>query len=248
MSPRPPIDRRAFLHSASFAALVPGAAALLASSAVAAPEGNQDDDKKSTDAVPYVLPPLPYKSNELDSFLSAEILELHHDKHHAGYVKGLNAAQDALAEARTKGDFALVKHWTRQVAFHGSGHLLHTLYWNSMSPQGGGEPTPKVKKWLEAAFGTFDAFKKQFAQTCKDVEGSGWGILAFEPAGNRMIVLGAEVHQQMGVHGAIPLIVCDVWEHAYYLKYQNKRGDYVDKFFDVVNWKFAHEQLKAAIH
>ncbi len=249
MSPRPPIHRRAFLRHASLAALVPGAAILLDPRAAAGPSpAEQDDDKKAVDPVAYALAPLPYKTNALDSVLSAEILELHHGKHHAAYVKGLNGALDALAEARTKGDFALVKHWTRQVAFHGSGHVLHTLYWNSMSPDGGGEPTAKMKKWLEAGFGSVDAFKKQFAQTCKDVEGSGWGILAYEPVGNRLVILGAEVHQQMGAHGAVPLIVCDVWEHAYYLKYQNKRADYVDKFFDVVNWKFATEALKAALH
>jgi Fe-Mn family superoxide dismutase len=194
----------------------------------------------------YSLAPLPYANNALDGYLSAEILELHHDKHHAGYVAGLNKALADLAEARSSGNLAAVKPLSRAVAFHGSGHVLHTLYWNSMSPNGGGEPAGELKAALETSFGSVDAFRKHFAEATKNAEASGWGVLAYEPIGNRLLVLAAEVHQQMAVQGAVPLLVCDVWEHAYYLRYQNRRPEYVDRFFDVINWGYAAERLAKA--
>ncbi|MBK8229209.1 MAG: superoxide dismutase [Candidatus Eisenbacteria bacterium] len=194
----------------------------------------------------YLLPPLPYGTGDLDSYLSTEILEFHHDKHHAAYVEGLNKALASLAQARQEANFSAVKDLSRAVAFHGSGHILHTLYWNSMSPKGGGEPTGLLQAMLESSFGTVDAFRKQFAAATKAAEASAWGILAYEPMGDRLLVLAAESHQQMGLQGSVPLLVCDVWEHAYYLRYQNRRADYVDGFWSVVNWAFAAERLAAA--
>ena len=196
--------------------------------------------------VEYTLPPLPYAINALDGFLSAEILELHHDKHHAGYVKGLNGALASLEEARRKGDFASIKALERAVAFHGSGHVLHTLYWSSMSPSGGGDPKGDLKALVDRSFGSVDGLRKQLAAATKAAEASGWGILAYEPLGQRLITLAAESHQQMGFQGSVPLLVCDVWEHAYYLRYKNDRGSYVDKFQDVIHWDFAAERLAKA--
>lgn len=193
----------------------------------------------------YTLPPLPYAANALDGYLSAEILELHHGKHHAGYVKGLNDTLAAMADARKKSDFAAIKHLERQLAFNGSGHALHTLYWNSMSPKGGGAPKPSLARAIELSFGSVDAFRAHFAAATKAAEASGWGILAWEPMGKRLVVLAAESHQQMGMHGAVPLIACDVWEHAYYLRYKNDRGTYVDRFFDVIDWSGAEERFTA---
>ena len=195
---------------------------------------------------PYELPPLPYDKGALDGFLSAEILEIHHDKHHAGYVKGLNATLDAMADARKKGDHAAIKHLARQLAFNGSGHALHTLYWHSMSPKGGGKPGGSIGAAIDASFGGFDAFKAQFAAATKNAEGSGWGVLAWEPLGGRLVILAAESHEQMGFVGTTPLVACDVWEHAYYLRYKNDRGTYVDRFFDVIDWRGAASRLDAA--
>lgn len=197
-------------------------------------------------AGPYKLDPLPYDKGALSAFLPAEILELHHGKHHAGYVTGLNKALADLAQARTDGNFAAVKDLSRAVAFHGSGHVLHTLYWSSMSPSGGGEPAGGLKAAIEKSFGSVDAMRKHFAAATKAAEASGWGILAYEPMADQLVILAAEAHQQMGLHGSTPLLVCDVWEHAYYLKYMNKRADYVDGFMGVINWTFAAERLQAA--
>lgn len=195
----------------------------------------------------YELPPLPYPSDALEGFLTREILELHHDEHHKKYVDGLNAALERLAEARENDDFESVQAHTRAVAFHGSGHALHTLYWHSMSPDGGGDPAGDLKKSIEASFGSVDGFRRHFAAAAEAAEASGWGILAYEPLGERLVVLAAESHQQMGFHGAAPLLVCDVWEHAYYLRYHHRRAEYVRGFLDVIHWDFAAERLSQAL-
>jgi len=194
----------------------------------------------------YVLPELPYAYDALEPHIDKQTLILHHDKHHDAYVKGLNAALARLADARKAGDHALVKHWSREVAFHGSGHVLHCLYWHSMSPRGGGMPQGELARVIGADFGSVEAFVAQFAAATKAVEASGWGVVAYEPLGKHILILQAEKHQDLTVWGVVPLLVCDVWEHAYYLKYQNRRPDYVDAFLKVVNWPFAEERLKGA--
>ncbi len=235
--------------------LVAGAA--LAAPLLGATEALAADEKKkapppkgaaggATKMRPYELPPLPYAKNALDGYLSAEILELHHGKHHAGYVKGLNDTLAQLQEAQKKGDFSKIKPLERALAFHGSGHVLHTLYWNSMSPKGGGNPTGALKSAIETSFGSVDACRKQLAAAAKAGEASAWGVLAWEPLGNRLVTLAAENHQNQGFQGSVPLLVIDVWEHAYYLKYKADRGSYVDKFFDVANWDFAAQRLAQA--
>jgi Fe-Mn family superoxide dismutase len=202
--------------------------------------------KAATEPAAYELPELPYAKDALDGFLSAEILELHHDKHHAGYVKGLNETLEKMAEARRSGDLSGIKALERALAFHGSGHVLHTLYWNSMSPGGGGQPDGDLLAAIVGSFGSLDGFRKHFSAATKNAEASGWGILAYEPLGQRLVVLAAESHQQMGLHGTVPLLCCDVWEHAYYLRYKNDRGTYVDKWWDVVDWKQAAARLATA--
>ncbi len=194
----------------------------------------------------YALSPLPYAYDALEPYIDAQTMRLHHDVHHAGYVKGLNAALAAMADARAKGDFALIDRLAQKAAFNGSGHILHEVFWKNMAPAGtGGKPAGALLARIERDFGSAKALQAQFAQTAKTVEGSGWGILAYEPLGKRLVVLQAEKHQNLTQWGAVPLLVCDVWEHAYYLKYQNKRGDYVDNFFNVVNWNDVAERFDA---
>lgn len=244
-----PIRRRELLSLATGAALaLPALAACRAHAAPAAAAAATPSPSPATGTPgAYTLPPLPYPKNALDGYLSAEILEIHHGKHHAAYVKGLNEAVTGLEEARAKGDFKHVKALERSLAFNGSGHVLHSLYWNSMSPNGGGEPQGELKKLIERDFGSVDAFRKHFAAATKAAEASSWGALAWEPLGQRLVVLAFEDHQNMSFQGATPLIVCDVWEHAYYLRYRNDRGTYVDRFFDVANWNFAQQRLNEAM-
>ena len=192
----------------------------------------------------HVLPPLPYGYKALEPVIDEETLHLHHDKHHAGYVKGLNKAELALAKARKSGDFSMIKHLERDLAFHGSGHILHSIYWQNLSPNGGGVPKGKIAKAIRRSFGSFDEFKAQMIAATKSVEGSGWGLLCYHLMSNSLVILQAEKHQNLTQWGAFPLLVIDVWEHAYYLKYQNRRAEYVKKIFDIINWQNVEKRLK----
>jgi Fe-Mn family superoxide dismutase len=194
----------------------------------------------------YELPALPYDYNALEPHIDEQTLHLHHDKHHKAYVDGLNNAEAKLQEAREKADFALVKHWTRELAFHGSGHLLHSLYWTVMAPGGkggGGKPEGDLLHRLEADFGSFDIFTKQFAATAAAVEGSGWALLVLSPLAKKLEILAVEKHQDLTQWGCLPLLTVDVWEHAYYLKYQNRRADYIAAWWNVVNWPEVAKRL-----
>ena len=194
----------------------------------------------------YALPPLPYAADALEPYYDKRTVELHHDKHHAAYVAGFNKTLELLAAARKAGDHAAIRALSRNLAFHGSGHVLHTLFWNSMKP-GGSPPVPDaLAKAMQEAFGSVDAAQAQFAAAAKDVEASGWGVLAYEPAADALVILQAERHEDLTIWGAVPLLVCDVWEHAYYLKYANNRSEWVDNFMKLANWDFAAQRLAAA--
>jgi len=194
----------------------------------------------------YTLPSLDYNFDALEPHIDEQTMRLHHDIHHNGYVKGLNNALKSLKEARGSGDYSMVPYHTQKVSFHGSGHVLHSIFWKNMLPNGGGKPKGKLKKAIESEFGSFDQFKSQFITASSKVEGSGWGILAYQPLGDQLVVLQAEKHQNLTQWGAVPILVIDVWEHAYYLKYQNRRGDYVKAFFNVINWDDVAKRLSLA--
>ncbi|KAB2338372.1 superoxide dismutase [Cytobacillus depressus] len=194
----------------------------------------------------HVLPPLPYSYNALEPYISEEIMKLHHDKHHKSYVDGLNKAEKMLQDARKSGDYSLVKHWSRELAFHGSGHYLHSIFWNNMKPNGGGAPSGSLIKDIEKYFGSFDAFKKHFSEAAKQVEGVGWAILVWSPRSRHLEILQTERHMLLTQWDTIPLLVLDVWEHAYYLQYKNNRGDYVNNWWNVVNWRNVEERFQNA--
>lgn len=194
----------------------------------------------------HQLPPLPYPYEALEPHIDAETMRLHHYKHHLSYVNGLNNAEKKLAEARRTGDYALIKHWEREAAFHGAGHYLHTIFWNVMSPHGGGKPTGPAAAQLHKDFGSFDAFKKHFSEAADKVEGGGWAILVWSPRSHRTEILQAEKHQNLSQWDVIPLLVLDVWEHAYYLKYQNNRASYIEAWWNVINWKHVNDRLDTA--
>lgn len=194
----------------------------------------------------HTLPPLPYAYNALEPYIDEATMRIHHDKHHQSYVDGLNNAENKLAEARRSGDFSLVKHWERELAFNGAGHYLHTLFWNIMAPKAGGPPTGLAAEQIRADFGSFDAFKKQFTEAADKVEGGGWAIWVWSPRSQRTEILTAEKHQNLSQWDAVPLLALDVWEHAYYLKHQNKRADYIKDWWNVVNWAHVNERLAAA--
>ncbi|HED03541.1 MAG TPA: superoxide dismutase [Candidatus Fraserbacteria bacterium] len=196
--------------------------------------------------VKYELPPLPYDYAALEPHIDEQTMRLHHDKHHQAYVNGANAALEKLEKMRQSGDYAAIKAVLRDLAFNASGHLLHSIFWPNMSPQGGAEPQGSLAEKISHDFGSFADFKAQFSAAAGGVEGSGWGILAYEPNSDQLLTLQAEKHQNLTAQGARPLLVLDVWEHAYYLKYQNNRGAYIEAFWNVVNWLDVAARLEAA--
>ena len=184
----------------------------------------------------YTLPALPYDYAALEPHLSGEIIELHHDKHHAGYVAGCNETLAKLAEARTQDDFGTIVGLEKALAFNLSGHVLHSIYWQNLSPDGGGKPEGELAAAISEHFGTFDGFKNQLTKATTTVQGSGWGALAWDPLGQRLYIEQVYDHQGNLGQGALPLLVIDAWEHAYYLQYKNLKVDYVDAVWELVNW------------
>ncbi|MFC7680648.1 Fe-Mn family superoxide dismutase [Paenibacillus sp. GCM10028914] len=192
------------------------------------------------------LPPLPYPYNALEPYIDEKTMRIHHDKHHQSYVDGLNKAETKLEEARNSGNFDLIKHWERELAFNGAGHYLHTLFWSIMNPKGGGAPKDELAKQIKKDFGSFERFKKQFTEAADKVEGGGWAILVWSPRSHRLEILQAEKHQNLSQWDVIPILALDVWEHAYYLKHQNNRKDYINDWWNVVYWPEAEERFEQA--
>lgn len=194
----------------------------------------------------HELPSLAYPYDALEPYYDEETLRLHHGKHHQSYVDGLNKAEAQLVEARSRSDYALVKHWLKEIAFHGSGHILHTLFFENLAPAGQSSPGSKTRSQVEQDFGSLDEFKKMFSAAAAAVEGSGWALLCYNPLFKKLEILQAEKHQNLTQWGVIPLLVIDVWEHAYYLKYQNRRPDYIAAWWNIVNWDKVEERLVKA--
>ncbi|MCB2212187.1 superoxide dismutase [bacterium] len=194
----------------------------------------------------YTLPDLPYAYDALEPHIDEQTMRLHHDIHHKGYVTGLNTTLEKMAKARESGDFAGMDALSKDLAFHGSGHALHTIFWENMGPNGGGPATGDIAAQIDKDFGSFDAFKAHFTAASNQVKGSGWGILGWHKEFGKLMIIQAQLHNDMTVHGITPLLVLDVWEHAYYLKYQNKRPAYTDAFFNVINWDDVNARFKAA--
>lgn len=196
----------------------------------------------------HQLPPLPYQYDALEPVISSKTLHLHHDIHHKTYVDDLNKAELKLVEARKNNDFDQIKFWENELAFNGSGHILHSIYWTIMTPVGtGGQPGYQTLSLINSYFGSFPAFHQQFSNAAVKVEGSGWAILTWQPTWQRLEILQAEKHQNLTQWSGIPVLVIDVWEHAYYLDYQNKRKDYVDAWWRLVNWFEVEKRIILAL-
>jgi Fe-Mn family superoxide dismutase len=194
----------------------------------------------------HKLPPLPYPYNALEPYIAEEIMRLHHQKHHQSYVEGLNKAEVEMQEARETESYELLRHWEREAAFNGAGHYLHTIFWNVMSPNGGGNPKGELAEQIVLDFGSIEKFKKHFTEAAKKVEGVGWAILVWAPRAHRLEILQAEKHQLFTQWDVIPLLVLDVWEHAYYLQYKQERDKYIDNWWNVVNWEHVAYRFQEA--
>ncbi len=184
----------------------------------------------------YKLPPLPYDYNALEPHIDEQTMRLHHDKHHLGYVNGLNKALAAARDMKGEIDNWKLESVQRELSFHGGGHLLHTIFWATMAPNAGGQPQGALGEAITRQYGSFDQFKAYFSKAAGIVKGSGWAVLCYEPVGDALVVFSLNEHDTKLIAGAHPLLPIDVWEHAYYLKYQNNRSAYIEAWWNVVNW------------
>ena len=201
--------------------------------------------------MPYTLPELPYDYSALEPFVSGDIMALHHDKHHKTYVDGANTAVGKLAEARAKADFAIINKLEKDLAFNLGGHLNHSLFWTMMAPAVGAVPTGELAAAIDESFGSFDVFKAQFVQAALGIQGSGWAVLAWDPLGQCLQTYQLSDHQANAPLAQVPVLLLDMWEHAFYLQYKNVKADYVTAWWNVVNWDEAgrrFEQARSAGH
>ncbi|MFP5019397.1 superoxide dismutase [Pseudonocardia phyllosphaerae] len=194
----------------------------------------------------YTLPDLPYDYGALAPHIAPEIMELHHDKHHATYVNGLNSTIDKLAEAREKDDFGAVVGLEKTLAFNLGGHVNHSAFWRNLSPDGGDKPTGDLAAAIDEDFGSFDAFRNHFTAAATTIQGSGWAILGYDSLGRRLLVHQLYDQQAQLPAGQTPIVLLDMWEHAFYLQYRNVKPDYVKAWWNVVNWADAAERFAAA--
>ena len=194
----------------------------------------------------YTLPELPYDYSALAPSISGQIMELHHGKHHQAYVTGANAALAGLAEARDKGDLANVNKLEKDLAFNLGGHVNHSIFWTNMSPDGGDKPTGDLASAIDDNFGSFDKFTAHFTAAAMGVQGSGWAALTWDSIGQNLLINQFFDQQSNFAAGSVPLLLLDVWEHAYYLDYKNVRADYVKAFWNIANWANVQQRFGAA--
>ena len=194
----------------------------------------------------YVLPELSYDYAALEPHISARIMELHHSKHHAAYVAGANAALEQLAEARSSNSFGAINKLEKDLAFHLGGHINHSIFWTNLTANGSERPSGELAAAIDEFFGSFEAFQAHFSAASLGIQGSGWGILSWDPVGSRLIIQQLFDQQANTAQGTIPLLQLDMWEHAFYLDYQNVKADYVKAFWNIVNWDNVAERFAAA--
>jgi Fe-Mn family superoxide dismutase len=194
----------------------------------------------------YTLPELAYDYGALEPHLSARILELHHDKHHKAYVDGANKVLERLQEVRASGDYGSINQLEKNLAFHLSGHILHSLFWKNLTPDTPEKPEGELAAAIDEYLGSFDQFRSQLTEAANNVQGSGWAALSWEPLGQRLIVEQVYDHQGNVGQGGPPLLVLDMWEHAYYLQYENRKAEWVDAYWHLVDWDDVADRFQKA--
>ncbi|MBN2177520.1 MAG: superoxide dismutase [Demequinaceae bacterium] len=191
----------------------------------------------------YTLPDLPYDYSALAPHISGEIMELHHSKHHAAYVAGANTSLEQMAEAREKESLGTIPMLEKNFAFNLGGHVNHSVFWTNMSPDGGDKPSGELAQAIDDGFGSFDAFRAHFTAAAMTGQGSGWTILAWDSVGAQLVIVQLYDHQGNIAPGLLPLLLLDMWEHAFYLQYKNVKADYVAAWWSVVNWGNVEERF-----
>ena len=195
---------------------------------------------------PYTLPELPYDYSALEPHISARIMELHHSKHHKAYVDGANNAVALMAEARESGQFANINRLEKDLAFHLGGHINHSIFWTNLAPGSDGSPEGELKAAIDEFFGSHEKFTAHFTAAAMGIQGSGWAVLSYDPVGQQLVIQQLFDQQGNTAPGTIPVLQLDMWEHAFYLDYQNVKADYVQAFWNIVNWGNVHDRFAAA--
>ena len=185
----------------------------------------------------YTLPDLPYDYSALEPYISGTIMELHHDKHHATYVAGANAALEKLEAAREAGDLGYINQLEKDFAFNLGGHNNHSIFWTLMGPDKGGVPEGELAAAIDEFFGSFDKFKAQFTAAATGLQGSGWAVLAWDTVAGRLVTFQLFDQQNNVPVGTVPVLMLDMWEHAFYLDYKNVKADYVKAWWNVIDWE-----------
>ena len=196
--------------------------------------------------LPYTLPDLDYDFGALEPHISSAIMELHHGRHHAAYVKNANATLTLLDEARSMEDFTRLAALERALAFNLSGHILHSIFWKNLMPRGGDRPEGDLARTLERDFGSFDRFKRQLTEVAATIMGSGWAALIWEPLGRRLLITQIYDHQSNLSQGGVPLMLIDAWEHAYYLQYTSRKAEFFEAIWHLWNWRDITARFDAA--
>ena len=190
---------------------------------------------------------LPYPLDALEPYYSTKTLDLHYNVLYKGYVDNTNKTEEKLEKARSSGNFENIKCLEKDLSFFGSGAILHEMFFTNMGPAIPTEPDIRLMEQIIKDFGSYDKFKQQFTEASKTVEASGWCLLVWVPKWNKLEILQCEKHQNLTLWGCKPLLVLDMWEHSYYLQYQTKRTEYIDAFWNVVNWNEVNRSYAAAV-
>ncbi len=237
------MDRKSFLKSGTFI----GASAVLSKDQAFGQHLTNNSIDRLVDADGnFVLQPLPYAESFLEPYMDTETLHLHYNFHHGGAARAANNDLKQIQAAMNDNQFETVDYWTKKLSFHLSSHILHSIFWTNLTNKTS-TPSGDLLKRIERDFGSFDKLKAYLAQTSKNVDGNGWGILGYQPYTDKLTILQCENHEKLTQWGVIPLLVIDVWEHSYYLKYKNKRAEFVDALFNIINWDNPAQRLNEAI-
>ncbi len=237
------MDRKQFIQSS----LIMGGATILPSNSVFTSSVNDGKIDQLVDQDGnFALQALPYSENFLEPYMDAETVHLHYTFHHGGAVKGANKDLQMIKKAMDENSLETVDYWTKKLSYHLSSHVLHTIFWTNLT-NNQTNPSGDLLKRIEKDFGSYDKLKLYLAKTSKDVDGNGWGIFGYQPYTDKLTILQCENHEKLTQWGVIPLLVIDVWEHAYYLKFKNKRNDFVDNLFSIINWDNASQRLDIAL-
>jgi superoxide dismutase, Fe-Mn family len=237
------MNRKDFLKNS----LIIGSASVLPTGSLLAASVSESGMDKLTDRDGnFIQQALPYSKDFLEPGMDAETLHLHYTFHHGGAVKAANNDLKKIKEALDANNLETADFWTKKLSFHFSSHILHSIFWTNLT-NNQTAPSGELLKRIEKNFGSYDKLKSYIALTSKNVDGNGWGILGYQPYSDSLTVLQCENHEKLTQWGVVPLLVIDVWEHAYYLKYKNKRADFVDALFNIINWDNAAQRLDTAL-